>query len=185
MEKSIFKQIKTLVHERERDKGIFKVAFDIDNNKKQRKYRAIVWKSTPHMWEKRLRIVFDNCSIFATVGHMNERRDEQTFNHNKLNNVATRLGLSKYGVKNNARVEINGHGQWQHLPASGDKDVDVLSLWKNLSSLKKCNTCHRSNKRLRRCKKCKQLYFCSKLCQKRDWQRNYVHKYYCSIVSNE
>ena len=167
-ENNIFRQIIALVHKSGTEKGIFTVAFD---NKKPRKQRAIVWKSTPQMWEKRLRIVFNHCSIFA--GKIHVARKDQLYRFNKLDSVAARLGLSKYSIKDNNKQFDDGN------------NANVLSLWKNLSSLKRCKSCHASNKRLRRCKKCKQLYFCSKLCQKRDWKQNYVHRYYCSIVNKK
>ncbi|RIB12198.1 P-loop containing nucleoside triphosphate hydrolase protein [Gigaspora rosea] len=42
----------------------------------------------------------------------------------------------------------------------------------------KCNICKKSTKRC--CSKCKQIYYCSKKCQKKDWK---IHKEYCENSS--
>ena len=42
----------------------------------------------------------------------------------------------------------------------------------NVAKEYQCQTCSRNTKRLKLCKKCKNVYYCSKLCQKRDWLRH-------------
>ena len=48
------------------------------------------------------------------------------------------------------------------------QDVAVLS---NMAMFKQCNfyQCNKKNVRLKRCKQCLSSYYCSRLCQKKDW----------------
>ena len=61
-------------------------------------------------------------------------------------------------------------------------DAKSFGFEKVEGPVRKCYQCGNTSKPLRRCKSCKMLYFCSRKCQKLDWQSNYVHKYYCSVV---
>ena len=59
----------------------------------------------------------------------------------------------------------------------------------NIVSIKQCNWkhCHRKDVILKLCKKCRSVYYCSKLCQKKDWNiatnGNQSHKDHCQYSS--
>ena len=56
---------------------------------------------------------------------------------------------------------------------------------KNIAMLKQCNWkhCMRKSTVLRRCAKCKSVFYCSKLCQKKDWSLS-THKNDCKKLSS-
>lgn len=58
-----------------------------------------------------------------------------------------------------------------------EKKTDVVIL-KNIASLKECNwiNCSRKDICLKKCKKCRSVYYCSGVCQKKDWK---YHKLLC------
>ena len=47
-----------------------------------------------------------------------------------------------------------------------------ITIIGNVLMIKQCNWeyCRRKSVKLKRCKKCRSVYYCSKLCQKKDWQ---------------
>ena len=65
------------------------------------------------------------------------------------------------------------------------RDKSEFARWKNtiVENKKKCNFCHKTcdESSLRVCKRCKNAYYCSKKCQKSDWNST-NHKYKCKIV---
>ena len=54
--------------------------------------------------------------------------------------------------------------------------------WRNLTLLKECHYCHEKSNKLKKCKKCLNAFYCSKICQKRDWNLN-NHREKCCRVS--
>ena len=46
-----------------------------------------------------------------------------------------------------------------------------IAILKNITMLKQCNWehCRKKSVKLKRCKKCRSVFYCSKLCQKKDW----------------
>ena len=54
----------------------------------------------------------------------------------------------------------------------------IITQWKNLICQKICNRCHIRNKKLKKCKQCRKVYYCSKKCQKLDWNI-YCHNLSC------
>ena len=59
---------------------------------------------------------------------------------------------------------------WIHFVINPKTREDELYLkWKNVTSIKYCNYCEKSDGKLSKCKNCKKVYYCSKLCQKKDW----------------
>ena len=51
------------------------------------------------------------------------------------------------------------------------KNPNYKAILHNCAMAKQCNYggCKLMNKKLRVCKKCKSVYYCSRICQKRDW----------------
>ena len=54
----------------------------------------------------------------------------------------------------------------------------IFNCWKNVVTDKKCYECNKQSTNLKRCKNCDKL-FCSKVCQKRDWKKNNLHRKRC------
>ena len=60
---------------------------------------------------------------------------------------------------------------------------NILTL-RNIVSVKECNwkNCKKKNIKLMKCKRCKSVYYCSKICQKKDWiLSNKSHKSVCKV----
>ena len=57
-----------------------------------------------------------------------------------------------------------------------------IMIMHNILVRKECNNkqCLNKNKKLRKCKKCLSVFYCSRLCQKRDWIK--THKYECKKI---
>ena len=55
----------------------------------------------------------------------------------------------------------------------------------HLLTLKQCNwrKCRNKIKKLRKCKKCKSTYYCSRICQKKDWTGLHGHRSYCKLLN--
>ena len=70
-------------------------------------------------------------------------------------------------------------GQWKELVVEEkSQDKELFEKWKNCVCVKFCSCCKKSSMILRKCKGCHKAYYCSKLCQKMDW--NYgEHRNYC------
>ena len=52
------------------------------------------------------------------------------------------------------------------------RDEKLFIKWKNVTSIKACNRCGRKDLTLKKCQLCEkknQVYYCSKKCQKKDW----------------
>ena len=73
-----------------------------------------------------------------------------------------------------------------------DQSVQIL---KNMAAYKECNWmgCLKKDKKLRRCKRCKCVFYCSKRCQKLDWNSFFTmkcgrsitpHRYFCRKSSS-
>ena len=71
--------------------------------------------------------------------------------------------------------------KWKkHVVDENSRNDKLFSKWKNILPLKCCNYCGKNNKRLRKCQRCKKMYYCDKLCQKKDWKLN-RHWLCCTI----
>ena len=62
-----------------------------------------------------------------------------------------------------------------------NNDKKTKRVWNNVVLMKECNSCHVTTKKLKKCKKCKIVYYCSKLCQKRDWNEG-NHRLHCMRI---
>lgn len=70
--------------------------------------------------------------------------------------------------------------QWKEQVAK-KKDTRLLLKWKNVTCIKFCNYCKQNNKKLKKCKGCAKVYYCSKLCQKKDWKQG-EHSLCCTVL---
>ena len=62
-----------------------------------------------------------------------------------------------------------------------DHDSNEKSIaWRNIALSKECNVCNRKQKVLKKCKHCRNVFYCSKECQKIDWNLN-NHKAICGM----
>ena len=63
------------------------------------------------------------------------------------------------------------------------KNENNLQIIENIIMLKECNwyKCQNKHKTLKRCKQCKSVYYCCKLCQKKDWISN--HRNTCTNLN--
>ena len=83
---------------------------------------------------------------------------------------------------NNISVLISKATEMQHnkwllnVINKETRDNNLYLKWKNVTSIKYCNDCYSSDRKLKTCNKCKQVMYCSKNCQKRDWK---LHKSVC------
>ena len=64
---------------------------------------------------------------------------------------------------------------------NGD-NYNITMQWKNIILQKVCNRCHVRNKKLHKCKQCRKVYYCSRMCQKLDWNI-YSHNLTCSSLT--
>ena len=105
------------------------------------------------------------------------RRDiVQTFGQQFIVNYD--YGYNKFwglGLKRSAHSKIAKHFK---------KEKHVQTIY-NIFMQKKCNwvSCNKKETKLNRCKRCKSVYYCSKLCQKKDWSMSELgsvpHKMAC------
>ena len=58
------------------------------------------------------------------------------------------------------------------------RDQNLFTKWKNVTIMKACNHCGKKNKTLKKCRLCvnHQMYYCSRKCQKKDWN-SAVHRH--------
>lgn len=59
----------------------------------------------------------------------------------------------------------------RHVLDKNTRNEMLYLQWKNATCVKKCHACcnHRQTHRLYKCKRCKSVFYCSKRCQKKDW----------------
>ena len=68
--------------------------------------------------------------------------------------------------------EYLGRDYWENRPLTGDPQG--MTYFRS-EVTRSCTTCSKA-KNLRRCKRCKNVSYCSRECQKKDWDD---HKKYC------
>lgn len=56
--------------------------------------------------------------------------------------------------------------------------IKIKNGFYNVMMIKQCNYCHKKNAKLKTCKNCRNVLYCSKLCQKKDWNLS-NHKSKC------
>ena len=105
-------------------------------------------------------------------------------NNSKLRKIKLKYNTFKKRlifVRYNSRTRTGGI-----LKNVLDNNQNINMIF-NIASVKQCNWmgCMKKDCKLRRCRKCKSVYYCSKLCQKKDWilsvNHSKPHKYVCQI----
>ena len=72
----------------------------------------------------------------------------------------------------NQRQTIGFHDNYKLKKILHDRvNQEILETrqFRNLSLLRECNYCDKKKKQLFTCKRCRMVYYCSKICQKKDW----------------
>ena len=110
---------------------------------------------------RRLKIVFNNCSVFS--------KQKPIQYDLGMENFAQRLGFGKILNINHERLKSED----DHFYST------MLCLCKNIASKRHCSICKCSTKTLKRCKNCNNRFYCSKKCQKKDWNNNEQHQSLC------
>ena len=73
------------------------------------------------------------------------------------------------------------HKQWlKHVIDPTTRSNKLYIKWKNVTTLRMCDICKRNSKRLLKCKHCRKKLYCSRKCQKIDWNLN-NHKRKCTL----
>ena len=81
-----------------------------------------------------------------------------------------------------ATANIDHHSQFiKYVINKNTRDGKSYIKWKNLNQFKQCNYCKSNENILKTCKKCENVFYCSKLCQKRDWKIG-NHRNHCGII---
>ena len=61
--------------------------------------------------------------------------------------------------------------EWKsNIGDTTSRNNNLYQKWKNCTCIKFCNYCKNNSIKLKKCKQCNKVYYCSKLCQKRDWK---------------
>ena len=81
---------------------------------------------------------------------------------------------------------LKGH-EWlkykQYNPLKDHDEYYQMEVDEKLVFWNDCKYCGKNKKKLKICKKCKKTMYCSRGCQKRDWNKG-NHKNVCDILKN-
>ena len=110
---------------------------------------------------QRFKIVYQQCSIFAQATHKSKYSYRDT-NRLDIDEMCTKLGFGGYKAPQKGRYR------------------KMLRLCRNVSRQTECGNdkCCGVIRRLRRCRNCKHAFYCSRRCQKMDWEK---HSRKCTI----
>ena len=82
-------------------------------------------------------------------------------------------------TKQNERIENNDEKLQYIFHDHITKRIFETNKFRNLCLLRECNNsnCYEKKKKLKKCKSCRAVYYCSKACQREDWE--FRHKMQC------
>ena len=72
-----------------------------------------------------------------------------------------------------ANAHLNHHKKFiGEVLDEGTRNKKLYLKWKNVTCVKKCNACGRQQRKLYKCANCRIVSYCSKGCQKKDWENH-------------
>lgn len=136
-------------------------------------------------------------SLRAKLGPVAQQIESEEFIRNLVNieydpeyQLIVVTKMNHYQIKNWFQVcvcdvlEDEGEsikGEKEEISYFTTQDEEVRDFVAKLKEVPGCLTCGRSDIETLRCRKCKFAHYCSKECQKVDWQRS--HKHECRLLA--
>ena len=86
----------------------------------------------------------------------------------RLERCKWEIDIIKSAIHRNAI--LNQSNEWLcHVVDENTRQHELYIKWKNATCIKYCHYCNKIDSKLFKCKKCQKVYYCSRLCQKKDW----------------
>lgn len=119
-----------------------------------------------------------NCNTDGNNAYEHQRQLLKHLQHIILNDKTQSKNLHENNLISMGYVHQN-HQLLNQVLNEATRDEKLYLKWKKVTCLRICNTCGRHREKMYRCKNCRVTLYCSKRCQKSDWNGR---KHWCTRV---